>query len=278
MECKLKDITVYYEVQGSGKPVLIIHGFGTDHRSMKGALEPIFRKATGWKRIYFDLPGMGRTKAATWIHDSDRMLEVVLDFTNIIIPDQTFVLVGSSYGAYLAGGVLNKKFDRVDGLLLICPLIIPQTDKRDVPKHRIFVRDEKLLSRLSNEITQEEKEAFESIAVVQNEKIWQRWRDEIMLTAESVDEQFLRKLQEKGYALSFDVYSLEKHFGKPALFIMGRQDNIVGYRDAWKIMEQYPRGSFVILDKAGHILPQEQEHLFNPLVYEWLARINSYPH
>ena len=56
---------------------------------------------------------------------------------------------------------------------------------------------------------------------------------------------------------------------------MGRQDSIVGYRDAWEIIENYPRGSFVVLDKAGHNLQIEQEDLFNNLVLEWLDRVEN---
>jgi pimeloyl-ACP methyl ester carboxylesterase len=42
---------------------LMLHGWSVDHRLMKGCMEPVFKKMdTEWKRIYFDLPGMGRTK------------------------------------------------------------------------------------------------------------------------------------------------------------------------------------------------------------------------
>jgi pimeloyl-ACP methyl ester carboxylesterase len=48
---------------GSGTPVLALHGAGVDHREIMGALEPLFVGRSGYRRIYPDLPGMGRTPA-----------------------------------------------------------------------------------------------------------------------------------------------------------------------------------------------------------------------
>ena len=60
--CDLGNMRVYYETYGEGVPILMIHGFCPDHRLMQGCMEPIFVGRPGWKRIYFDLPGMGRTR------------------------------------------------------------------------------------------------------------------------------------------------------------------------------------------------------------------------
>lgn len=65
-------------------------------------------------------------------------------------------------------------------------------------------------------------------------------------------------------------------FSKLALLLLGRQDSAVGYRDAWKIIENYPRATFAILDTAGHILQIEQEELFNALTNDWLDRVEGY--
>jgi pimeloyl-ACP methyl ester carboxylesterase len=59
------------------------------------------------------------------------------------------------------------------------------------------------------------------------------------------------------------------------LILVGRQDAMVGYRDAWDILKNYPRGTFVMLDRAGHNRQIEQETLFNALVNEWLDRVEE---
>ena len=60
----INDLNLYYEDIGSGTPVIIIHGFTLDHRSMKACMEPIFEAYEGWRRIYLDLPGHGKTKGS----------------------------------------------------------------------------------------------------------------------------------------------------------------------------------------------------------------------
>jgi pimeloyl-ACP methyl ester carboxylesterase len=61
----------------------------------------------------------------------------------------------------------------------------------------------------------------------------------------------------------------------PALILLGRQDAVVGYRDAWRIIENYPRATFAILDRTGHFLTVEQQALYSTLVNEWLDRVEE---
>ena len=61
MICLVCGIPVYYEEYGTGKPVLSIHGWPVDHHIMSGCMEPVFNKMQRYRRIYLDLPGMGKT-------------------------------------------------------------------------------------------------------------------------------------------------------------------------------------------------------------------------
>lgn len=59
------------------------------------------------------------------------------------------------------------------------------------------------------------------------------------------------------------------------MILTGRQDSLVGYRDAWQLLENYPRGTFAVLDRAGHNAHNEQHQLFNALLGEWLDRVQE---
>jgi pimeloyl-ACP methyl ester carboxylesterase len=72
------------------------------------------------------------------------------------------------------------------------------------------------------------------------------------------------------------VDALPKPCPAPTLVVTGRQDSVAGYRDAWEILENYPRGTFVVLDRSGHFLGVEQEDLFHALAGEWLDRVEEY--
>ena len=58
MSFQLNDLNLNYRIIGEGVPILMLHGRPTDHESMMGAFEPIFREREGWQRVYVDLPGM----------------------------------------------------------------------------------------------------------------------------------------------------------------------------------------------------------------------------
>lgn len=270
MECELKNIKIYYEIHGQGRIILMIHGFMPDHRLMKGCMEPIFQNKYNYRRIYFDLPGMGRTSGPKWLKNTDQMLDVVLEFVDKLIPNEKFIIVSESYGCYLARGLISRRPELIDGVLFICPLIIPQPEKRELPsENKILRKDAKTVSRLSKS----DAEEFEDNIVIQSQEIWERYRDEVFSGLKIADKDFLEMMFETGYAFSFEVDELVKQYDKPTLFLLGRQDISVGYRDAWKVIENYPRATFVILDEAGHNLQIEKANLFMSLVNDWLDRI-----
>lgn len=270
MKCDLKNIEIYYEIYGDGYPVLMLHGFAPDHRLMKGCMEPIFENKDHYKRIYFDLPGMGKTVGPEWLKNSDQILNVVLEFIDKIIPNQKFIIASESYGCYLARGILLKRSKFIDGILFICPLIIPEPEKRELPKDfMILIKDPELISSLSPSDADELKESL----VIQSKDTWERYRDEVFSGVKIADQSFLDKIFPDHYKFSFEVDQLLEIYDKPTLFLLGRQDKTVGYRDAWKIIENYPSATFAILDQAGHNLQIEKAKLFNSLVIEWLDRI-----
>ena len=271
MECKLDNITIHYELFGDGRPIIMLHGWPVDHRHMVSAMEPLFKQREGWKRIYPDLPGMGNTPGMDWVTHQDHMLDIALEFIDKIAPGQRFVVAGTSYGGYLARGVVYRRSTLMDGLLLSVPAIRALETERTLPPHVTLAEDPALMS----ELEPDEAEVFLELAVVQSRELLEAMRADILPAFQVADHKFLSKLREN-YAFSFDVDALPEPFSGPTLILMGRQDSSCGYRDAWDILENYPSGTFVVLDRAGHAIAAEQKDLFNALVSEWLDRVEEY--
>lgn len=267
----IKDCNVYYEEFGKGMPVINLHGFTLDLNSMTGCMEPIFQERKRWKRIYLDLPGHGKTPGREWIKESDDVLQIILDFIDNLIPNAKFGLVGLSYGGYLAQGIIHQRPEQVAGLLLIVPRVVSSPTERNLPKKRVLVRDDEFLEKMDAKT----REGFEDVAVLQTQDIWNRYEREVTSGVNVADKVFLQRLDPSIDAFSFDTEAMSKRFEKPTLIITGRQDHIVGYQDAWTILENYPRATFSVLDRAGHALQIEQEGLFNALVNEWLDRVEE---
>lgn len=271
MFCDVDGLQVYYEARGEGFPVLMIHGFGIDHHVMTGCMEPVFRRRPGWKRIYFDLPGMGRTKGTDDVGNADRMLDVVAAFAGKMVPRGPFLVAGESYGGYLARGLAHKIPERLAGLLLICPVIVPERGGRTLPPHAAFVRDEELLAGIDPAW----RAFFERMIVLQDRRRWERFQADIIPGEEAKDAAFLDRYASAGYGFSFDV-DRGPPFAGPSLLLAGRQDATVGWKDMLRVVDQYPRGTFAVLDRAGHGLEVEQQTVFECLVDEWLDRVEEH--
>src|SRR4029453_4637262 len=95
----------HYPQHGRGTPVPALHGGGGDHREIEGALEPLFANRPGYRRIYPDLPGMGHTPAPERIDGNDAVLDLLLGLVDTVIGEEAFLLVGHSYGGYLARAI-----------------------------------------------------------------------------------------------------------------------------------------------------------------------------
>ncbi|WP_327044012.1 alpha/beta fold hydrolase [Microbispora sp. NBC_01189] len=146
MDAKLDDVPVHVVEHGGGMPVLALHGAGVDHREIAGALEPVFRDRPGYRRIYPDLPGMGRTPLPDWFRGSDDTLDVVLGLIDALAGDEPFAVVGHSFGAYLARAVADRRPERVAGLALICPI---GEEAGDVPAHAVLHGSDSVADALS---------------------------------------------------------------------------------------------------------------------------------
>ncbi|HDR7719197.1 MULTISPECIES: alpha/beta fold hydrolase [Bacillus cereus group] len=262
---RIEDAEIYYEIVGEGKPVIIIHGCAPDHRLMMKCMESVFQKYEGYKRIYIDLPGMGKSNAPHWINSSDRIVEVLITFIKKIIATEEFLLVGESYGGYLARGILTNLFERVNGLLLVCPVVVADPEKRTLPDKQVILQDEEFL----NKLTSTEREEFCELAVIANEYTYKRFKEEIKPGLDVANYEFIEMLQKK-YSLTMEFH--RKKYEKPVLLLAGKQDISVGYQDIIEIIDGYPRATLAVLDMAGHNLQIEQPKLFESLVGEWITR------
>ena len=194
---------------------------------------------------------------------------MLITFIEEIISTEKFLLVGESYGGYLAKGILAKMFERVSGLLLVCPVVVAEPEKRILPDKQVIVQDEEFL----NTLTSTEREEFCELAVIANEYTYKRFKEEIKPGLDVANYEFIERLQ-KNYSLTMD-FQHEK-YENPVLLLTGRQDISVGYQNIIEIIEEYPRATLAVLDMAGHNLQIEQPELFESLVGEWIRRTNQH--
>jgi pimeloyl-ACP methyl ester carboxylesterase len=265
MQCDLGDIAIFYESYGAGRPIVMLPGRPSDHRVMLRFMEPLFAQRDGWLRLYPDLPGTGRTPSVDRLATHDQMLDAVLAFIDTVIPSQRFVLAGLSYGGYLARGVLYHRAASIDGLLLCAPQVKADPTQAHLPLRTTLVEDPRLAAELG---------PIAGLIVVQSPTVVEAVRD-LLAEVQIADHPFNERL-EAASPFSFDVDTLPTPFSAPTLILTARQDHLCGYRDAWDLLDNYPRATFAVLDRAGHLVNIEQDVLCQALMREWLDRVEEY--
>lgn len=272
MKCTLAGTEIFYETFGDGRPLVILPGQPSDHRSLTRFMEPVFAQREGWLRIYPDLPGTGQSiVSGDQLATVDHVLDAVLAFIDAVIPGQRFTLAGLSAGGYLARGIVHRRAAVVDGLLLMVPGVKADEAQAQLPPRTPIVEDPALLA----ELPPNQRASAEALVVAQTPEVIAATRAMLAEEVAIADHVFLNRLEAAG-GFSFDVDALPAPFTAPTLMLTGRQDNLCGYRDAWELLANYPRATFAVLDRAGHLMTFEQEAVCHALVGEWLGRVEEW--
>src|SRR3954452_4447604 len=254
MEIRVGQVRVHYVEHGEGRPVVVLHGAGVDHREAEASFEPALHDVAGLRRIYPDLPGMGRTPAPETLRSADDVLEALLSFADEVRGGERCLLIGHSAGAYYAQAMADRRPAQVAGLALLCPLL---AGVRNVPEHRVVVG--------SGEIGDD---GFRSYFVIQTPEMLERYERYVSPGAELVDQAALDRIGER-WTLTTDAPA----YPGPTLVVAGRRDSTVGFAAAVDLVDHHPHASLAVVDDAGHALPHEQPELLRALLQEWLARV-----
>lgn len=115
---KINGIELYYFTRGTGIPIMFMHGgLGADH----SYFPPFFdHLADEYQLIYYDHRGNGRSPVSslegvtheTWADDADALREH--------LGHEKIILLGNSYGGFLAQEYAIRYGEHLQGLALIC--------------------------------------------------------------------------------------------------------------------------------------------------------------
>ncbi len=241
------------DVVGEGRPIVILHGWLLSGRVEQADLEPVFAKASGWRRWYVDLPSSGGSMALTGEPSADHILEIVDGMLGRRLGDEPYAVAGMSAGANLARALAHHHPDSVKGLLMRVPMLIAGDDERQLPR---TLGSAGLSPETLAEADEKERVLWEPERA--------RAADPVLMDIRDDPDR---------YGLRDPTAGGSPYLG-PTLLIAGRQDATVGYADAVAALELYPHGTLAVLDQADHRLPTSaQRAVFESLVSEWLARV-----
>lgn len=265
-----------YKSFGEGTPILFVHGWELNNDYDIAEFEPIFAHAPGYRRIYIDLPGMGATPADASIVDLQSIYDEIVAFINEHVSPNKFLLVGSSLGGYIVRALAMQFEPQLLGVHLKVPVIEPETSRRDLDVVKPIIEDEAVVRQaLEGQTTSLDQILIQTPAYIRS--LLAKLTATVLPAVAIAKMEVLEPIRNDPQRYSLDVIEKgrETVFSKPSLIIAGRHDDVVGYRDALRLLEVYPRATFAALDRGIHILPIDEGDLVQSLVLDWLRRVEE---
>lgn len=258
------DADIFYEVLGSGPPVVLLHPFPANHNLSKPAAQALI---TRYRVILPDLrghgdSGVGDGPATMEKHAAD--IARVLDREEV----RRAAFVGVSIGGYVLFEFWRKYRARVDALVLCNTKA--QADTPEARAVRLqaatFVLERgtelffgSMIPKLMGKTTRDTRPDLVEGAL------------RMMRTMSPEDVAMVQR----GMAERQDSVDTLKTINVPTMLVTGDEDILTGVGEA-ELMRQNISGSEVkLIAKAGHYSPWEQPEEVGKLLRQFLDRLNA---
>lgn len=266
-DCACKLWLMIAQILGEGRPLVVIHGFGVDHRIMLPLEDAL--DGSGWQRIYIDLPWAAGNVDGD-VTSANIVARGALNDINEHLGDRSFALIGNSFGGMIARHIAHELRDQVIGLATLAGVFEADHQERSLPR-RLVVREDPAVLALAGQARND----YEEMTVVQSEATLEAFTRYALPGLRQANQVILERVAAE-YALPVEPeIAHPAPFEAPSLHLFGRQDHVTGYEDGWKLRDHYVRGTYAILDAAGHNAHLERPDLTAALVQDWLVRISA---
>ncbi|HEY8477370.1 MAG TPA: alpha/beta fold hydrolase [Chloroflexota bacterium] len=229
--------TVYYQVAGEGKPVVLLHGLAGSTRWWAPTIAPLARAF----RVYvIDLIHFGGSSSRQpfALNRAARLLIEWMDWLGV--PRAS--IVGHSLGGHIAADLAADFPDRVDRLVLVDAAALPL--ERNLLRHALGLF-QTLQSLPRNIVALLVLDALRAGPVA----IWSAAHE----------------------LLSADIRSKLPRIQAPTLIIWGERDALLPLDLGKRLAALLPRARLAVVDGAGHTPMLERPEAFNRLIVDFLA-------
>lgn len=260
--------SLYYQEEGAGEPVILIHGHSLDHRMWETQFHAFARN---YRVIRYDVRGYGRSSEQSeeyqFTHAAD--LVKLMDALDIYKAH----LVGLSMGGFIGADMLGCYPERVESAVLASGNIRKSPGpSTPMEKEEAARRDREIAELKTKGVDVMKREWFDGLMSSggtqrerMREPLWQ-------MISDWGAWQPLHK--EVRVIIGLDAYAAlrERCPEVPVLLVAG---NAPGnrYSNEPEILNYLPNGKQVVLDDCGHMLNMEQPEAFNETVLNFWASL-----
>lgn len=266
----------HHRVLGDGRTVVVAGGIHLDHSYLRPWLDPLAEGAA--RIIYYDHRGTGAStfdgdpselNHDLWVREIDRLADEV--------GAERFVLLGHSYGGFLAQEYAMTHSDRLDGLILCSTA--PAMDYLDVVMANATTAG-------SPEILEAVGQAF-GTPTPDDVTLRRLWKTLLPLYFHEFDAGVAEEM-DRGATYSaatfnrafFDCLPDFCTIGRlgsiktPVLLVVGRHDWICPPdQGVGRIQQELPDSALAVFEESGHFPFVEEHERFTATVVEWLEAL-----
>lgn len=244
------DTRLFFTVEGEGLPVILMHGWGCNHSTLKSIEAQLL---PGFKVYNVDFPGFGSSDepASVWgVEEYTRLIEEFARREHIENP----ILLGHSFGGRV--GILFASRNKVRKLILVDAAGVKP--KRSL-RYYCKVYSYKAVKRL----------LLFSLGKQRGEAALNRYRAKVGSSDYSSASPMMRAILSK--VVNEDLTGVMPHISCPTLLIWGANDTATPLSDAKTMERLIPDAGLVSFDGVGHYSFLENPFQFAAVLKSFLS-------
>lgn len=247
--------------EGSGPPLLLVHGFPLDHTMWARQIAEL-----RWTQrvIAPDLRGFGRSRDASGILPMERHADDLAALLDALGVREPITYCGFSMGGYVAFPFLRRYGERV-GRLVLCDTRA-SADPPDVARAREETADRVLAHGSAGLVTDMLARLFAARTIAGSRGCVEATRRVMSATSPGAVAAALL-----GMAKREDATSMLATISVPTLVVCGEHDVITPSSEMRAMAAALPHARFVEIAGAGHMAPLEDPEAVNAALRGFLA-------
>ncbi len=263
MKNTMPSFQMAHSVAGSGRPLLLIHGYPLNRQLWRAQAEALQELCTV---ITPDLRGHGESEAIPGPYTVDMLADDCANLLDHLQIRQPVILGGVSMGGYVAMAFCRRHPERLAGLLLIGTRAGADTPAaRENREKAIRLAHEAGAGAIADSML---PKMFAPLTYTQRPELVAPLREMMAGTSVEGIVGALAAMKERP-----DSTSTLAEFSKPALVLHGAYDQLIPPQDAQAMHAVLPRSQFMLLPAAGHLPHLEQPEAFNTVLRQFIQSL-----
>jgi 3-oxoadipate enol-lactonase len=263
-KARVQGINFYYEIHGSGYPLVLIRGLGSnaDHWYCQ---VPAF--SSHYSVVVFDNRGIGRSDIPDLPFTISTMADDAVGLMDSLGIRRAHIL-GISMGGMIAQEIALKYGRRVNGLILACTHC---GGKQAVQPDPAIIKDlsGSLFAGTEEAVQKGLKCLFSERTIKKTPSVVQRY-GEVSKRFPPAAQVLINQLKAiQGHDTWKDLVSIQN----PTLVLVGNEDVLVPVENSKILAERIPNAQLRVIEGGGHQFLIEQPDAFNNAVLEFLKAL-----